>query len=648
MKKQLLLAFAAGFLAVSVNGQAVLRNTKPVQLDKAAMAKRYAPAVEVPVNRIATVKAAPVKTANRNNPSPKVQAVTKVDIATSGNIYGSLISESSSAGYCGPINVLSYTNRKSIGVAGNSGYIQTHVSYDKGATWDTTLVVTNNTAPVNRYPQGIVVNPPGNTTANQAYAVVSAPMLDGSNWDGATLASLRLDNTNGSLLNVPNATATITQWMPRLGMFAGSNANVYALSSNYDYNSTATVIPFNGGVVNRGVWNGTNNNFTWDQTNIAPSFSIDPADGSQNLSNFGNLAFSPDGQTGYFAILGRDATNDHLSPMPIVYRTTDGGATWSLYSTADYTAAFTGILPNNAAGFMRPFFVARNGFDMSVDAWGKLHIACEVAIAFSNNPDSLNFLNYLGAIFDTYEGQNGVWNTHYIGTVWSEPVDDVTNLLGYAVGWDARLQITRSSDGYKMGYTWLDTDLGFSTGNDYPNLVGAAADFQNLLSTDTVNFTIGGSYDGNNYWSFNATDGWYDATSTNFVVPTFTSRSLNGGLDTDPWMHEWVGGIEWAAADFVNPIVTGINQVNNTISAASVYPNPARGNATVSAEIVNAADVTITLTNTMGQTVKSFEVGNVNAGKVNYSMDITDVKAGFYIVTINANGAKAVSKLNVQ
>lgn len=655
MKKQLLLAFAAGFLAVSVNGQAVLRNTQPVKLDKAASLKRYSPnpASEAPVNKNVTPKATP---ARGNTPTPRVQAINKVDIATTNNCYGSLLSEGTLCGYNSALNVISYTNRKSIGVAtsgGNSGFIQTHVSYNNGANWDTLLVVTGNTDPnqINRYPNGALINPPGNTTANQAYTVVSAPMiLGGTDWDGATLGSIRLDSANGNVLNLPNASATITQWMPRLGLCTGTNGNAYVLASNYDYNSTATVIPFNGGVINRGVWNTGSNSFTWSQNNIYHAFSQDPTDQSQNFSNFGNIAFSADGQTGYWALLGRDSLNDHLSPMPIIYKTTDGGASWNFYGAPDFTGTYTGILPNNAAGFMRPFFVGRNGFDMSVDAYGKLHILSEVAIAFSNDPDSLNFLNYLGTLFDTYEQSNGVWNALYVGTVFTDPVDDNAgtnpNAFGYAVGWDARAQITRSTDGFKMAYTWIDSDTTLGFNNDYPNIFGSAADFQTLTSTDPINFTAGTAYDGVNYWNYASADGMINAG--NFAVPFVTARNLNaGGLDTDPWMHEYVSGIEFAAADFVNPIVTGIKQVN-AISAASIYPNPASNNAVVSAEIANASNVTITLTNTLGQVVKSFNAGDFNSGKINYNMDLSDVKAGFYVVTIDANGTKAVSKLNVQ
>lgn len=637
---------------MSVNGQVVLRNPKPVLYDKSAAFNRLGPVQQdVPMNNINVPMARPSSSVHKNSPNPRVAVVNKTDIATTTNIYGTLLDESTLGAYNPVVDVLSYTNRANLGTiaaGGNSGWIMTHVSYDKGATWDTTVNVANLTGTnANRYPSGLVANPPGNTTANQAYGVISAPIItNGDTWNGITLASRRLDGQNQSIYNQDTTQAAIYQQMPRLGMSTGTNANVYVMGSNYAFNDDAP--DFYGAVINRGVWNGTNNNWDWDHKLIYHAFSHDPSDNSQNFSNLGQMAFNPDGVTGFMCQFGRDSVNDYLSPMPIIYQTTDAGATWNLYSNIDFTPVFTGILPNNAAGFMRPFFVSRHGVDMAVDAYGKLHILTEVAIAYSNDPDSLNYLNYLNAIFDVYELQGGGWNAHFIGSVWTDPTTD-TPFPGWAAGWDARLNITRSADGYKMAYTWLDTDFTLSpdTTNLYPDIVGAAADFQNNMSTDTMNWTLNTGYEANNYWLNTSRDGWDNAGA--FVVPTFTARALNaGGNDTQPWMHEYVSGIEWVSTDFVNPISTGVSQVTNKVVSALVYPNPAKGNAMVTAEIANAGNVSITLTNTLGQVVKTFDLGNTGAGKLSYNMDITDVKAGFYIVTINADNAKAVSKLNIQ
>lgn len=594
-------------------------------------------------------------TSSTNSNGAKVSAFGKIDMATSRNIFGSLVSEATLLDYNGDVNVLGYTNRAPIGVTppvNNSGIIVTRFSYDKGATWDSSLYVTQNAAPVNRYPGGVIVNPPGNTTNNQAYAVVAGPLLDGSNWDGGTFASRRLDGQNNSQLNIQNAAATVYQNMPRIGMCAGTNGNVYVQGQNFDWNNSGTAY-YDGAVINRGVWDATNNNFTWDQKNIYHAFSHDPSDNSQNISSFGHLAFSKDGQTGYHVFIGRDSVNDHLSPMPIIYRTTDGGATWSLYYDGDFTPAFTGIFPNNAQGFMRPFWYLRNAMDVQVDAWGKLHIFSEVGIASSNNVDSLNFLNAFNTVFDVFEDQAGNWNALLIGTIWSEPAAAETgapSALGWEVAFDARCQITRSADGMKMAYTWLDSDVSlFGTDNLYPDLVGVAVDFTNSTMTDTVNFTKNTLWDAANYFNTAAGEGWDDAGT--FVVPVVTARALTSSSAGDQtvagWMHEYVTGVEFPGSAFTISWAS-VNQLPNNVNTVSVYPNPGADYSNLVVDLKSTQPVSVNLVNAMGQVVKSFDFGTNNAGSNKFRMDLSDVATGLYVVQMNIGTEVTSRVLSVQ
>jgi len=622
---------------------------------KTVKAGKFIPKVE-PNTPVATnqTQKAPVRKGSSNTNT--IAVATKTDIATSSNIYGSLVSEGTLAAYNSAVDVLSYTNRKSFAITppvSNSGIVQTHVSYDKGQTWDTTLVLTANAGPVNRYPNGVVANPPGNTTANQAYAAVAAPLLDGSLWDGGTFASLRLDNQNGSVLNLPNASATTSiQFMPRLGMCTGTNGNVYVLGSNYDYNATAPY--FDGAVVNRGVWNATNNNFDWDQSLIYHAFSHDPADGSQNFSSLGNIAFSQDGVTGYLVMIGRDSINDHLSPMPIIYRTTDAGATWSQYYTGDFSPLFQGFFPPSSAAnpaVDRPFWYLNNSMDVQVDGNGKIHILCEVANSYSNDADSLGFLNSFGTIFDVYEDNTGNWNALWVGTIYTDPdpLDAATsvNTLGWAVTFDGRVQMCRSNDGTKMAYMWIDTDTSIAATNLYPNIIGVAADFTTSLFTNPINFTANGSYDSNNYWLCVAGDGW-DA-SGNFVVPAVTSRCLvDGGLDTNPWMHEFVGGLEFGSADYVNPFVTSVNELPNSLSTISLYPNPTSALSNLVLDLKKGSNIAVNVVNNLGQTVLSNNYGFRAAGSNNLQLDLSEVATGLYVVQIILDGEMTSKTLNIQ
>ncbi|CAN5447406.1 hypothetical protein BH11BAC2_BH11BAC2_14120 [soil metagenome] len=662
MKKLLLCIMAAGLVASSASAQVAgkapkIREVKP----KAELMRNAYRDAATSTPSAARPSVSHPKSSAVNPHAAKVAAVGKIDISTSANAYGNLISEGGLLNYNSDLNVVSYTNRKSIGVTGanyNSGTVQTRFSADNGATWDTTLVVFSNLAPVNRYPQGTIVNPPGNTTVLNAYAAAAAPLLDGTLWDGGSFGSIQLNGANASVTNIVNASATVRQFMPRLGMCSGTNGNAYALADDYDFNAATPYM--DGFVVNRGVWNAVNNNLDWDQTLIYHAFSHDPLDDSQNFSTLGNLAFSPDGVTGYVVTLGRDSVCDYLSPMPIVYRTTDAGASWSLYCVKDFSPVFASIYTANGAG-TRPFFTSQNGFDVAVDANNKLHILCEVAQATSNDPDSLNFGAFGGFLFDTYEAANGEWGTVFAGQVQTDPPQDNAgttnpNSLGWAVNWDARAQICVSADGTKAAYIWSDTDPAVTTNNEFPDLFGSSCDFVTGQSTDPINFTLGSAYEANNYWEYVSVKGWDNAGD--FVVPVVTSTQLNsGGLDTDPWMHQFVSGIQFAAADYINAISAtavatncasvGINEVivpNSTL----VYPNPATNNATVAVTMKQSASVSINVMNAVGQVVKTVTIGSTDAGKHAFSFDVADLQTGLYLVNITIGSETITQKLSVQ
>jgi|GEM_PF-562891 len=661
ISKMLLLTLTAGLLSVGADAQSRINGTGT----KVKAVKNFHLPVEPSTSVSGKNKAAQIQHPTPYaNSSAKAMVVGKSDIATSANIYGSLLSESTLLDYNVALDIVSYSNRKAIGIlppVNNSGVLQNHVSYNKGTTWDTTLVLTQNAlnigdSVVNRYPNGVVCNPVGNTIPNNAYAVVAAPMLNSASaWDGGTFASMRLDGANGSSLNILNATATQPQWMPRIGMCAGTNGNVYVAGANYDFEAVDP-IPFNGVVVNRGVFNSVNNNFDWTQTNVYHAFSRDPSDNSQNNSTLGNMTFSADGMTGYIVLIGRDSINDYMSPMPIIYRSTDAGTTWSLYAVNDFSSIFTGTLPNNDQGFLRAFWYLNNSMDLSVDAYGKLHILCEVGIASSNHPDSLNFLNAFGTLFDVYEAANGTWNQLLVGQLFTDPDPAPaggTNTFGWTVGFDGRAQICRSANGYKMSYFWMDTDTIFGALNLYPNIKGSSADFSTLMATDEVNFTEGGSYDASNYWMSVSGQGYDDLTGGT-TAPIVTSRLLNvSGVpnaddSTNPWMHEFVSGISFNGTDYVNAFTVGIAELPEIASSISVYPNPAKNLTNLNLDLKAKATVNISIVNNLGQTVKSVTLGNANAGLNTYQLDITNLSNGIYVIQMNISGQVATRLLSIQ
>ena len=88
----------------------------------------------------------------------------------------------------------------------------------------------------------------------------------------------------------------------------------------------------------------------------------------------------------------------------------------------------------------------------------------------------------------------------------------------------------------------------------------------------------------------------------------------------------------------------GLNDME-TVKINSVFPNPATSKVTVNMNLVNSADVTVTLTNLMGQEVTSLTFPNTPAGTFELPMNTSNVNAGVYMINIKAGNYTASQKL---
>ncbi|MEI7801842.1 MAG: hypothetical protein WCI97_04300, partial [Bacteroidota bacterium] len=298
-------------------------------------------------------------------------AVNKIKFSSSYNIFGVLTSYQQCLTGDYDLNMISFTHRQCASFPGNSGLIQTSFSLDGGTTWDTSLVIQNDSSQHSRYPSGGIYNPSGNTNPNNAFAVISGPITDGTSWVGNYFCSSQLDGTNNDQQFELNGNTGVTfQHMARIGFTTTAQAKAYVLGSDYDYNAAAgTIIPFNGIILNTGSFNSGTNSFDWNRTKLYNPFSHDPADGSQNFGNFGSIAFSADGMTGFIVQLGRDSLVDHNYIQPLIYKTTDAGANWIYQTPFDFstvTSLTQYLRPTTDSSTTGAAFTAKNGFDLLV------------------------------------------------------------------------------------------------------------------------------------------------------------------------------------------------------------------------------------------------------------------------------------------
>jgi len=260
-------------------------------------------------------------------------AIDVIDIGNSANAYGLWNGGSTCVWVENDINSISFTHRMQNPPNGpGSGYISYDFSIDGGETW---LVNNKVYSPPTtelhaRFPQGLIYNPEGNTDPSQAYFTYFIPILENNlQW------GIYAWGVNGLTTIPPEPTQNHQYSNPSQGFYQNvpeafhivPNGNTFvvepALLDGYFLNYTGNLL-FTSGVFNPDI-----NDYEYTQALLPAPITNNPID--CHIPAY-RIAFSPDGQIGYFAMLANNDGNTAESYgclYPILYKTSDGGETWS-------------------------------------------------------------------------------------------------------------------------------------------------------------------------------------------------------------------------------------------------------------------------------------------------------------------------------
>ncbi len=528
-------------------------------------------------------------------------------IGGSSNVYSVLLTESRALTYNESVNTVGMAMRKQPGwtgvTGGNSGTVAYAYSTNAGSTWDSTIVVASSTN-LMRYPCGTIYNPTGNTNPANAYAVVSGPWLSGAGWQGNFFASKQLsfpgNNTSGSAIfpdnfNLAATPGQVKQDFTRCDMQATTNGKVHVLGRLYgDANATtAAGLAFRGACLNTGTFN--SGSFIWTVDSLKPSFKFDNA-GTQKGYSQSHQAWSENGQIGYVIFDGVDANAVAGTSMntfqPYVYKTTNSGATWSRFAPLFNFTSIPSISARTFAasnGVKKPFISLSEGSSATVDAAGNLHLLATFISSYSDNIDSLGYTYNVDFnttweyITDFNTTSNGQWCAFIIDSLHtSGPTAAESNWTSSAGGlaYDARLQISRTTNGMKLFYSWADSDP-LTTGNNIntqPNIHMKAYDLATNMMTVTKDMSVGkAGAENNSYWFLTSPIVSSPAAGT-WQVPTIYTASDDGSLNGDnPVSYYYMNDNTFAASDFnnlyfvgCNPAVMGINTSQVNVACAGL------------------------------------------------------------------------------
>ena len=91
----------------------------------------------------------------------------------------------------------------------------------------------------------------------------------------------------------------------------------------------------------------------------------------------------------------------------------------------------------------------------------------------------------------------------------------------------------------------------------------------------------------------------------------------------------------------------GVKEIQNSVANLNFYPNPAKGNLTVSFTNANGENASYEMINAIGQTVKK-EILSNEKGQVNQNISLEGIESGIYFIKVYVGNGTSVKKVTVQ
>lgn len=607
-----------------------------------------------------------------------VNAQNSVQIGRSSNAY-SMLRTSQNQVFVNPdLNIVGFIYRHDITqygqTAADNGRLRFSISTDGGTTWNSELGVLNNTYTRRaRYPQAFLYNPSGNSDPDSAFIVWSGATLP-SNFDGLVNGTCEVTTTN------PVTTSETYQFQGSSSLIPGglceSTSGIFWM---VDFATTADTTVIDSINVYKGTFSGSSVNWVRHTSLHAPhsrSF-----DGNVHASG-PNIAFSPDGQTGYVVFLG-DINSADSTYNPVIYKSTDAGNTWStanelivnnIPAVGDSIQQWlfdTGTSIESASE-VAPAFEC----DITVDANGNLHIfttLCAVERRDTTNvvTGEKGYVVYSGYpknAIDLYTTDGGTtWTSFYVAQVNTFRTDVPEGATTLSV--DCYNQISRTADGNIMFYSWSDTDTLIyqgTTDNTNPNTYIAAFDLSTGHRTCWKQ-VIGVANEERAITPTMAPYVLVDniTTPNKYTLPIVTQDVLVDALN--PVTLHYIGaGAYFCKSDFWDPAWHGApidlswsftsqcyNYTNNCYVSIetqpelqfNLYPNPA--SEAVNIQITEGDKVDqIFITNSIGQIVRTIKP-NVDMDNLTYYIPVNDLAPGMYTLSLSTQKSTYSKKFTV-
>ncbi len=378
---------------------------------------------------------------------------------------------------------------------GHWAHLGYDVSFDGGDSWSlmNQCYTAENNSEIAHFAHHGIYNPTNNV--EDAKLVYFAAIKDGSNnldRGGYCHGTVNPDNVNSSTKNLMHSEDPFFMNWPNAFDISTQGVAI-ALDQNIENFENYTCDPKDSLIITRGVWSDTEQDFIYNRELL-------PLLPQQSLIKDYDIAFSPDGQTAYIAILSDNGMADQIEDIktwyPIIYKSTDGGNTWSEPTFVQISGEngldtivnhhltddqITSLFGSPAPARTEIAYSTTPELDIAVDVNGNLHIAAIVcANTYGNYNHAQRFSLKAYDIFTTNGGTD--WQAEPLGVVevWSGNIPGISSMKN-------SIQVTSTKNGEKLFFSWNDSDEDVTLWNDQPDIFCRGIDVVNWKKTANMN-----------------------------------------------------------------------------------------------------------------------------------------------------------------
>jgi hypothetical protein len=542
-------------------------------------------------------------------------ALTWVAADTMGNCYGTAI------GALNPLAFDPWTNtvmvvHRGAATYGTSGQLYYNYSTDNGATWArVTPAVNASVAQAARYPSMTFNNPTKGSDLTSSLLGFSWPELVAGAFGGVGGGADESIGA-GSTVAVIDAGVAPRLYSSQVPTFASDNTNLVLWASD------------NSGDASLKLWKTVD--FQSFDTITPPQWE------SSAFEDGGSITMGGAANNGvlYYAVLGTFPLQTPIQSgwTPGYSKSTDNGATWSTFKSADFRS-----IPALAAYDRLYDYIKLDGFvsyqgDMNVDKDGFVHFLVQVTDTTIDNNSGTN------AVVEIFETANG-WD----GKVVFSGIGDssYTKLDGPALGqMGPNSYLAFDKDKNIMVATWNAprslTDSLVDVYASYRNVNGGEWSAPvNLTDTEGMNEN---SHHMAPYVQTNG-NGSYTAYVFYTYPAGYTGYFPNGeGLDTQP-------NVIYSAGYTFTP--TGVeDEVAPTGFALSQnYPNPFNPTTSINFTVAQRSNVTLKVYDMLGREVASLVNEVKDQGSYNVNFDAAKLASGTYVYKLTAGNFVETKKM---